>query len=148
MKLIWLPEGQEQREWDFEPAKLLTPEAEALEAAGGDMWDTFERFGELFLRGNLRARRVTLWIMRRRTERGLKLHDVVVRPNEIIVTYSDAELAALREFVTEALDGDAAPEEIAEQVDALTPQQVEDALADEPPPLDHSVSDGAGTVGS
>src|SRR3954464_12359565 len=128
---MWRREGEEQREWDFEPAKLLTPEAEALEAAGGEMWDTFEKFGELFLRGNLRARRAAVWIMRRRTERGLKFHDVVVRPGDIALIYTDEELDALREFVVSQLEGDLPPEELAERVEALTPEQVEAAIADD-----------------
>lgn len=108
MRLIYSPEGGEAQEWDFIPGKMMSVEAEALEKATG--W-TYIEFGEKFMAGSTLARRALLWVMRRRTERGLKFSDVKFALDELDVDFSRDERVKLRQALLDSPDIDEAQRE-------------------------------------
>jgi hypothetical protein len=99
MIIKYRPDKGPAREFDFVPGDLESPEAEALEALGGNAWGTFEEFGALFFRGSQRARRAALWVCLHREQPRLKFTDVNVRVNQISVEYSAMERAAILEVM-------------------------------------------------
>lgn len=83
-KLIYAPEDGEQREWEFDPTKLMSVEAEAIEEVGGTQWDTYGAFLDKLNRGGAKAWRAALWIMLRRENPTLQFSHLVIRANEMI----------------------------------------------------------------
>jgi hypothetical protein len=104
MKLIWTPEDGEPREWLFQPRKLLSPEAEAIEDVGGATWDNFPAFTEKLAHSNMKALRAALWVMRKRTEPRLRFDQVVIRVGEVDLDLDDEERADLNERVLTGTD--------------------------------------------
>lgn len=125
MIIKFSPEGEEPKEFEFFPSKLLSVEAEAIENVGGDTWETFEEFGHKFIRGNVRAYRAALWIMLKRHENPkLRFQDLAFKMDEISVDYSKTELTKIKEAIEE--DEDAVPENMREAALA----QINKELAD------------------
>jgi hypothetical protein len=92
VKLIYSPEGGEPQQFDFEPMELLASEAELIESEGAGFWDSYMEFYGKFITGNIRARRVLLWMFLRRTNPTLELGGVQFRVNEFLnVTDDDDE---------------------------------------------------------
>jgi hypothetical protein len=98
VRLIWTPEGGERREWEFTPRLLRTSEAEPLEAVGATIWEDLETFEALFRKGNRRALRAALWVMRRRDEPRLEFADLDLRADEVhFDPWGDDERTFIRE---------------------------------------------------
>jgi hypothetical protein len=106
MIITYSPEDGDVQEFEFLPAKLLSPEAEAIEAVGGAAWDTFEQFGEKFLRGSIRAYRAALWVMLKRQNPKLRFQDLTFKIGEVTVNYTKTELTKLKEALEVADDVD------------------------------------------
>jgi hypothetical protein len=85
MRVIYTPEGGDEQVFDFQVPQLMSFEAEWLEEAGGDQWDTIAEWAEKFDRGSMRAIRAALWIMLRRNDPKLRFSDLVVRLSELKV---------------------------------------------------------------
>jgi len=83
MRLIWRPDGGERHDWEFTPRLLRTVDAEALECVGGKHWEDLETFEAFFRKGNRRALRAALWVMRRRDEPGLEFDSLDLRADEV-----------------------------------------------------------------
>jgi len=98
VRLVWRPEGGERREWEFTPRLLRTVDAESLEAVGGRFWDDLETFEAYFRKGNRRALRAALWVMRRRDEPDLEFDSLDLRADEVAFDpWGDDEKAWIRE---------------------------------------------------
>lgn len=98
MRLIWEPEGSDAREWQFTTRYLRTAEAEAIEGVGGRFWEDLDTFDMLFRRGNRRALRAALWIVRRRDEPGLTFESLDLRADEVKYDpWGEDEKTVLRE---------------------------------------------------
>lgn len=98
MKLVWAPEGGERREWEFTPRLLRTVDAEAIEDVGGARWEDLETFEALFRKGNRRALRAALWIVRRRDEPSLAFDSLDLRADEVRYDpWGEDERATIRE---------------------------------------------------
>lgn len=82
LRLTYTPEGAPPETFDFDPDKVLSLEAEALENVGGEAWDSYADWLERIGTGNVRARRALLWVMLRRTNPELRFVDVVFRLDE------------------------------------------------------------------
>ena len=78
MKLFYRPEGQPEQTFDFEPESATSVEAEAAEDWGGTAWDSWPEFLEKVASGHIRARRVLLWLMLRRSNPKPELRGCVV----------------------------------------------------------------------
>jgi hypothetical protein len=85
MQLTYTPEDGDPQVFDFRVERLMSFEAEALEEAGGDQWETVHEWANKFDRGSMRAIRAALWIMLRRQQPALRFSDLVVRVDELKV---------------------------------------------------------------
>jgi len=142
MILTYKPDDGPPEEYEFIPGLLMNAEAEVIEAVGDYAWSSFEEFGAAFFRGNARARRVALWIMKKRKDPRLKLDQVIFRSNQVDVDYSPRE----RQLILEAMlaDPDLEPaqrEQIAKDMEEDQVSETEEKLADagivrEPDPKD------------
>jgi hypothetical protein len=83
MQLTYTPEDGDPQVFDFHVERLMSFEAEALEEAGGEQWETVHEWANKFDRGSMRAIRAALWIMLRRQQPTLRFSDLVVRVNEL-----------------------------------------------------------------
>ena len=121
MRLVYTPDDGEKREFEFKPNRFLSVEAEAIEAVGGDMWDSFERYSQLLLRGNVKALRATFWILRKRTgEPTLKFSDINVYVDELMLDFDDEEIERIRLAMLES-------EELDPEQKAYLEQQIEES---------------------
>jgi hypothetical protein len=142
MIIKYSPEGEEPREFEFYPSKLLSVEAEAIENVGGNAWETFEEFGYKFIRGNVRAYRAALWIMLKRHENPkLKFQDLAFKMDEVSVDYSKTELTNIKEAIEQ--DEDSVPENMRETALAqinkeLANKESEGVVSDLKEPIENS----------
>lgn len=83
-KLIYAPEDGERQQFDFDPIRLISIDAEAIEEVGGPQWDTYGEFIDKLQRGSQKAWRAALWIMLRQQNPTLQFTHLVVKVNEII----------------------------------------------------------------
>lgn len=106
MRLIWTPPEGDPRDWEFDPDSLLTRDAEDIELSGGQSWEDFDEFKRLLRKGNRRALRAALWVLRRKDDPGLRFADLEVRADEIgFNLIGDTEKARMRQRL---IDGDVA----------------------------------------
>lgn len=138
MRLIYTPEDGEKQEFSFVPARLMSPEAEAIENVGGDAWESFDEFGIKFMKGNRRAYRAALWIMLRRSNPALKFAHLVIRMDEISIDFDQPE----REAIRAAIVGD---EDMDESQRARLLSEMDGAEAAEKKDLSHSDESSTGS---
>lgn len=154
MRLIWAPTEGEPREFAFKPWDLLSPDAEAIEAVGGDAWTTYDQFVPLLQQGHRRAMRAALWIARRgEGEPGLRFDDLVLRAGrELKVAADEDELAERRQAV---LENDDMPIDVKRELyaiwggdpadlDAPDPKARPSDSPSEPPPTEPAADGSAG----
>ena len=137
MRLIYTPEGAEKQEFDFVPQKLMSPEAEAIESVGGSAWDSFDDFGVLFMKRNMRAKRAALWIMLKRQQPTLKFKDLEISVGSIEIDYDDDEKRLIREAI--AADPDMDPDDRAMYLKQIDREMLDgDTPLDDPPETSES----------
>jgi len=94
VRIVYTPaEGDVQR-YDFDPGKVNTMEAEAIEKATGLAWG---EFGDKIQKGSAIALRALLWILQRRVHPTLKLADVQFQMDQISAEMDPDELRAAYE---------------------------------------------------
>lgn len=108
MRIAYTPKSAadgDAQTWIFEPGRIRASEAEQIEKRYGGRWEDFLADVK---GGSMRARRVLLWHLLRTAHPGLKFEDVPdFYADELVCTYSYAELAAMRDRVLKAnLDQD------------------------------------------
>lgn len=100
MKVIYTPEGQEPKEWDFLPARIRESAAEMIERRYGKLIGEksvpFEQFRMAALQDSASARRVLLWHLLAREHHTIRIEDVDPLRGELKVTASKTELGELR----------------------------------------------------
>jgi len=101
-------DGTSVRDWNVHPGKLLSPEVEAIEDVGASGWDTFDEWGQKFMKGNRRAYRALLWILLKRENPTLKFNEVSFSPDSVTWDFDAGE----KEKVIDAIN--AAGEELDE----------------------------------
>jgi hypothetical protein len=140
MILIYSPHDGEKREYAWNPGKLLSPEAEAIEDVGGRTWESFPEFGAKFMKNNAKALRAALWIMQKRENPRLKFSDVVVAIDELDFTFDETEMKRIREAIeTEDIDEDQR-EELLSRMDQVSEAEV--LKEPEPSPVSEESSGG------
>jgi hypothetical protein len=92
--LIYRPEGADERRWTFQPEKLLSSEAEAIEKSTGM---TYQEFGQALIKGSAAARRALLWVYLKREDAPLRFNQVDVPVGAISLDYEAHELVAIRD---------------------------------------------------
>ncbi len=130
MQFVYKPEGAEPRRWDFNPAKLMSPEVEAIER------HTALAFGEWINqvgRGSFVAIHGLLYVLLKRTHPTLKWDEVQFCMEDIDFEMNAEEraeaLAALEEKATHGPLGEADSAALAELRDLAE----KDAAADAAP---------------
>lgn len=101
MLLIYRPEGADERQWTFDPQKLLSSEAEAIEKVTGL---TYEEFGQALVKGSAAARRALLWVYLKREDAPLRFSQVDVPVGSVGIDYETHELVAIRDALLDNRD--------------------------------------------
>lgn len=145
MRVIYSPEGAEQRAWNFDLTRLRASEAEGIEKvwrAGGGEPATLEGWRGFIMMGSARAQRILVWFLLRKEAPTLKFQDFDPFVGEIEVQLSSKELRESLVGVekSKARTGDekAAREAKIEQFHAWI-EEAEDeerARGEEPQPVD------------
>jgi hypothetical protein len=84
-RFVYEPAGGGREEFRFDVDNPTNLDAEALESAGGDVWDSYPDFLDKIGSGNIRARRAMLWVMLRRNNPQLRFVDVVFNLDEFFI---------------------------------------------------------------
>jgi hypothetical protein len=145
MLIVYTPEGEERREFEFDPDNAWSFEAELIESVGRPTWVSFEAdYLDLLRAGNFKARRALLWVLLKREKPELRFVDLVVKVNEVRLGMDKAERAELRKQLESedlsAADREAIQEALADFADEdLEPEPVgkdepEDSATDGPSP--------------
>lgn len=106
MKLVYKPDEDTTELYDFEPSRLMSVEAELIEDIKGAKWESFEEFGQLFLKGNAKAHRAALWICKKRTDPTLKFTDLTYPLGALQITFSEEEAQKFIQSINENPDLD------------------------------------------
>lgn len=127
MQFVYKPEGVEPKRWDFDPDKLMSPEAEAIERLTKM---TYGEWKEAVQRESITALHGLLYVMLKRTNPTLKWDEVQFSTSELDFELDDEETARLV-AVLKAQDaaGGLSPQE-AELLASLTAQA--EPVDDEP----------------
>lgn len=131
MKFIYKPEGTEEpdwKTWEFDPDKLMSPEAEAIERLTGF---TYSEWGDAVSRGSMAAIHGLLYVMLKRENPTLKYDSVVFCLAEIDFEVDDEESAEIRATLEQRVE---AGEVLAEDDAAL----LERLKADEAAPKEEA----------
>jgi hypothetical protein len=137
--LIYRPEGADERRWTFQPEKLLSSEAEALEKVTGM---TYQEFGQALIKGSATARRALLWVYLKREDAPLRFNQIDVPVGAISLDYETHELVAIRDALKD--DKSLSDEDRAQAIDGI--QELIDAQADgedEAPKVPESADDSS-----
>jgi len=94
--LVYAPEGAKERRWTYQPEKLMSSEAEAIEKVTGL---TYEEFGQALLKGSATARRALLWVLMKREEPQLRHASVDPPVGTLKLEYEQHELRSIRDAV-------------------------------------------------
>lgn len=110
MKIFYAPDEGDAQAWDFDPLRMLTTEAEAIETVTGL---TYIQFGEALENGSMKAFRALVWTLRKRHgEAELHYRDV------------DFPIGAL------TFENDDAPGDEQEEAEQAGPKEEADSPAD------------------
>ena len=120
MIITYTPEDGEKREWQFEPRRLMSPEAEAIEKV--THW-TFQEFSSKFLAGSMLAYRAVVWIMLKREDPPLRFQDVSICLDDLSIGFDDVEQIRIREALL--ADPDLDPEQRQNLIDILGEDEAE-----------------------
>jgi len=106
-KFVYTPEGADPQEWEFDPLKLMSPEAEAIEKHCNMIYGQWAQY---VTQGSILAIHGLLYVLLKRSRPTLKWDEVQFSLSEVEFKFSDdeeAEVAALSD--EEAQDGQADP---------------------------------------
>lgn len=105
MHITYKPEDGDPQEWDFDPGRVRSSQAEMIERRFAGNWDTWAAGVQA---GNMKARRVLLWYLTSLQHPGLRFEDTPdFFADELVVEYSVKEITEVRERILKAnLDED------------------------------------------
>lgn len=90
MQFVYKPEGAVPKKWDFDPSKLMSPEAEAIER---HTKMTYGEWADAVDRGSILALHGLLFVMLKREQPTLKWDEVQFSISEVGLEFSDEETA-------------------------------------------------------
>lgn len=131
--VTYRPEGDPAQRWSFDPKQVISGEAEAIEKRSESTWDEFQK---AILSGSIRARRVLLWHLLKKTHPPLRFDDVSFRAGEVEVEFEKHELQELRSEILKKdklvsdEDRDKAIAAIDAQITELETRDIEQAQLD------------------
>jgi hypothetical protein len=89
-QFVYKPEGATPKKWDFDPSKLMSPEAIAIERLTGM---TFGEWQDALSRGSMLALQALLYVLLKRETPTLKFDDVQFCNDDVDVELTDEEAA-------------------------------------------------------
>lgn len=92
MKFVYKPEGADPREWEFDPARLMSPEVEAIERHTGL---AFAEWIEAVGKGSFLAYHGLLYVLLKRSVPTLKWDDVQFCMADLDLQLNDEEESEL-----------------------------------------------------
>jgi hypothetical protein len=135
MQFVYKPEGATPRTWEFDPNRLMNPEAEAIERHTGM---TFGEWAEAVTKGSILAVHGLLYVLLKRSAPTLKWDEVQFCLAEVEFELADAEAAVAREaLIAKAAEGKPLSEAEAAMLERLN----ESAELDEPAAADDPKED-------
>jgi hypothetical protein len=99
MHIVYKPADGDEQRWEWKAEDVRATDAEQIEAKADCTWDQFQM---QLLTGRMRARRVLLWHLQRKTHPTLKLADVDFAAKEVTVEFDIPELEKFREGFLQA----------------------------------------------
>jgi hypothetical protein len=90
MQFVYKPEGAEPKKWDFQPDKLMSPEAEAIERLTKM---TFGEWSQAVTKGSMLALHGLLYVLLKREIPTLKWDAVTFSLSEVDFELTDQETA-------------------------------------------------------
>ena len=89
MKITYAPKDGDEQSFHLDSDDLSADEAETIEGAGAEQWDTFGVWVNQINRGGFRAARVALWVLLRRTNPALAFEEFQPRVSEVRLAADD-----------------------------------------------------------
>lgn len=127
MKFVYKPEGADPREWEFDPARLMSPEVETIERHTGF---TFQQWVEAIGDGSFLAFHGLLYVLLKRTTPTLKWTDVQFCMADIDMSMSAEEEDDLIARLIEKRDSEGLDPSEAKYLEQI--QAKREAAAEEP----------------
>src|SRR5262245_9669633 len=103
MIVRYSPDGGPAQTWEWDANRVRSRAAEDIERLYGGRWQAFPTD---VLMGSMRARRILLWHLMRLEHPTVRLDDIDFAAGELVVDFSDSELADVRAAVDSATDID------------------------------------------
>lgn len=129
MRFVYRPDGVEPRSWEFEPAKMMSPEAEAIERLTKM---TFVQWQSAVQDGSMLAIRALLWVLLKRSNPGIKFESLEFSMGEIDWELGEQERVDVIRVLTAKQDsGEALTLEEAQLLEELTAES-DDTGDDDP----------------
>ena len=91
--------GEPGQSYSIKPAEIRSIDAEAIEAVGNDVWESFWAWEEQFKKNKTRAMRAAMWIARRRDEPDLTFDQVDFARGEVWVEWDNEERRDMRQSI-------------------------------------------------
>lgn len=154
MRVVYAPEGQDPREWNLLPARIMEKRAEMIERRYakliGEKSAPFEQWRMALLQDEASARRVALWHLLSLDHPTLRIEDLDYIRGDLKITASKTELGDLRltlqaagglddaqrEAMLAAIDAqiETAPDDQDDAGKALSPSSANDTGSPSPTP--------------
>lgn len=126
MQFVYKPEGAEPKKWDFDPDRLMSPEAVAIERLTKL---TFAEWTEAVQRGSVLALHALLYVMLKREIPSLKPSEIEFSMSEVDFELDDDETArVIAALEDQEKDGSLSPQDAA-TLELLRSQHADDAPA-------------------
>lgn len=143
MFITYRPDGdpEQTQNWDFDPGRVRSVEAEMIEKRYGANWDQWRNDVRA---GSAKARRVLLWHLLRRAHHTLRFEDTPdFYMDELLVEHSVVELLELRDRLQKVNLPESDREQMMTTLDIeITEAQAREMTGDEPAGKAPSNSDG------
>lgn len=99
MLLTYTPEGADERTWVYDPSKLMSSEAAAIEKVTEQ---TYAEFGVALMKGSAGCRRALLWVLLKREEPTLRIAQVDPPTGSLTLEFEAHELISMRDQVAKS----------------------------------------------
>lgn len=96
MIIVYAPEGSDEKRWDLKTARIMAPEAEAVERATGLEW---EQAKTKVLNGSMLAIRAITWVLMKRDQPNLRYAQFTPAAAELAYELDGEEMAVIRQEI-------------------------------------------------
>ncbi|MGA6159589.1 hypothetical protein ACPEIC_40345 [Stenotrophomonas sp. NPDC087984] len=131
MIIVYAPDDGDERRWDLKTARIMAPEAEAVEQVTGLEWDKAKA---KVINGSMLAIRATAWVLMKREQPTLRYTQFVPAAHELAYELDADEMAVIRAEIEKStsLDEDER-EALLAQLDAAVADDEDEQVAEPDP---------------